>query len=107
MLTHPAALVFCVVLVLLGAFQLALAARASWGRFAWGGGHQRPPPALRIASLVSILIYAVFAIIVLESAGMIAILPSTDIVRIGNWVIAGYWALGIIMNAISLSKPER
>ena len=67
----------------------------------------RLPAALRIGSLVSILIYAVFAIIVLERAGLIAVLPSPDIARMGIWVIAGYLALGIVMNAISRSPPER
>ena len=107
MLSQPAALTFCAVIALLGAFQLALAAGAPWGRLAWGGGHARLPAALRIGSLVSILIYAVFAIIVLERAGLIAVLPSPDIARMGIGVIAGYLALGIVMNAISRSPPER
>jgi hypothetical protein len=107
MLSPPAALTFTAVIALLGAFQLALAAGAPWGRLAWGGGQARLPTALRIGSLVSILIYAAFAIIVLERAGLIAVLPSPDIARMGIWVIAGYLALGIVMNAISRSPPER
>jgi hypothetical protein len=106
MWTQPAALAFCVVIGLLGVFQLALAAGAPLGRFAWGGAHERLPTGFRIGSLVSIVIYAVFAIIVLERAGMIALLPF-DIAGIGIWVITAYIGLGVVMNAISRSKPER
>lgn len=107
MLSQPAALVFSVTISLLSVFQLALAAGAPWGRLAWGGGRERLPAALRIGSLVSILIYAVFATIVLERAGLIAVLPSPEIARVGAWIIASYMALGIVMNAISRSRPER
>lgn len=107
MLSEPAALAFTVTIGLLGVFQLALASGAPWGRLAWGGGHERLPTAFRIGSLLSILVYAVFATIVLERAGLIAVLPSAEIARIGAWIIAGYSALGIIMNAISRSVPER
>jgi hypothetical protein len=107
MLSQPAALVFSVTIGLLGVFQLALAAGAPWGRLAWGGGHERLPTGYRIGSLVSILVYAVFAAIVLERAGLLAVLPSPEIARAGAWIIAGYMALGIVMNAISRSLPER
>ena len=107
MLSQPAAFVFSVTIGLLGLFQLALAAGAPWGRLAWGGGHERLPTGYRIGSLVSILVYAVFAAIVLERAGLLAVLPSPEIARVGAWIIAGYMALGIVMNAISRSLPER
>ena len=107
MWTQPAALLFCVVIGGLGVFQLALAAGAPLGRFAWGGGHERLPPRFRIASLVSIMIYAAFAIVTLERARLAALLPSPDIASVGAWVITAYMGLGILMNAISRSKPER
>lgn len=107
MLSQPAALVFSIAIGLLGLFQLALACGAPWGRLAWGGGHERLPTAFRIGSVISIAVYAVFAIIVLERAGLIAVLPSPEIARVGAWIIAGYMALGIVMNAISRSLPER
>jgi hypothetical protein len=107
MLTQPSALVFSTVIALLGVFQLALAIGAPWGRLAWGGGHERLPPALRIGSLISILVYAIFAIIVLEQARLIALLPSAEIASVGIWVIAAYMALGVVVNAISRSRPER
>lgn len=107
MWTQPAAFVFCTIIALLGVFQLALAAGAPLGRFAWGGGHERLPVGYRIGSLVSIAVYAAFAIIVLERSGVIALLPSPDIARVGIWIVTGYMGLGILMNAISRSAPER
>lgn len=107
MLSQPAALVFSVTIGLLGLFQLALAAGAPWGRLAWGGGHERLPAALRIGSLVSTVVYAVFATIVLERAGLIAVLPSLEVASTGAWIIVAYLTLGIVMNAISRSLPER
>jgi len=102
-----AAILFCFLLAGLGAFQLALAAGAPLGRFAWGGGQERLSPGLRIGSLVSILIYAAFAVIALERAGLVRLLPDASIAGIGIWVIVGYSALGVLMNAISRSRPER
>ena len=51
------AIVFAGLLGFLAAFQVALACGAPLGRFAWGGAHTRLPASLRIASVVSILIY--------------------------------------------------
>jgi len=101
-----AAVLLTVVLALLAVFQLALAAGAPWGRFAWGGKERVLPRNLRIGSAVSIVIYALIAVIALDRAGVIDVLP--DLVsRIAIWVVFGYFCLGTVMNAISRSKPER
>ena len=50
----PFALALTVILAALAVFQLALAAGAPLGRFAWGGSHEVLPPRLRVGSLVSI-----------------------------------------------------
>ena len=102
-----AAIAFCALLVALALFQLALAAGAPLGRFAWGGGHGRLPARLRIGSLVAIAIYAAFAAIVLERAGLVRLLPYAEIAGVGIWVVVAYLATGVAMNAISRSKPER
>jgi hypothetical protein len=102
-----AAITFSAVIASLGIFQLALAAGAPWGRLAWGGGHAQLPTSLRIGSLISILVYAVFAIVVLERAGLVVLLPLPEIARTGVWVVAAYMTLGIVVNAISRSTPER
>lgn len=105
--TDIAAIAFCLLLGGLALFQLALAAGAPLGGFAWGGGHERLPVKLRIGSLAAIVIYAAFALIVLERAGLVSLLPYASIARIGIWIVIAYLALGVAMNALSRSKPER
>lgn len=100
------AIILTVVLVGLTGFQLALAVGAPWGHFAWGGQHRVLPVGLRIGSVVSILIYAVIAVIAWDRVGTIDVFPDL-FSEVAMWVIFGYFVLGIAMNAISRSKPER
>lgn len=107
MSSEAAAVIFCILLAGLAIFQLALALGAPLGRFAWGGAHERLPKNLRIGSIIAIAIYAAFAVIALDCAGLLDILPSAAIANVGIWVIVAYLALGAVMNAISRAKPER
>ncbi|KHL10582.1 hypothetical protein CLV56_2003 [Mumia flava] len=102
-----AASLFCTVLVGLAAFQVALAAGAPLGRYAWGGSHVVLPTRLRVGSVVAIVIYAVFAAVVLADAGMVALGLPEPVIGVLTWVIAGYLAIGTIMNAASRSRAER
>lgn len=102
----PYAIALTVMLVGLAAFQLALALGAPWGHFAWGGQHRVLPTGLRIGSGVSILIYALIAVVAWDRVGAIDVFPDL-FSDIGMWVIFGYFVLGIVLNAISRSKPER
>ncbi len=102
----PFALALTVVLAALAVFQLALVLGAPLGRFAWGGQHRVLPARLRIGSAVSILIYAVIALIAWDRVGAIDLFPDA-FSQIAMWVIFAYFALGIVMNAISRSKQER
>lgn len=97
----------CVVLGLLAVFQLALAAGAPLGRFAWGGQSRVLRTRLRIGSVVSIVIYAFIAVVLLERAFLIHVLGNSGFVRVAAWVVFAYFVLGILMNAISRSRPER
>jgi hypothetical protein len=90
----------------LGLFQASLVAGAPLGHFAWGGQHRVLPPPLRAGSAVAIVLYALFAAIILQRAGLVALLP-TVVVDIGIWIVLGYLVLGIGVNAISRSRPER
>ncbi|QXQ10808.1 hypothetical protein [Paeniglutamicibacter sp. Y32M11] len=102
-----AAIIFVAVLSLLLLFQLALALGAPWGRFAWGGQHPGVlPQGHRIASAFSILLYGFMAIVVLNRAGFLVVL-SDSFSRVGIWVVFTIFALGVVLNAISRSKPER
>ena len=101
------ALLACAILAGLAIFQAALAAGAPLGRMAWGGGHTVLPKKLRVASAVSIALYALFAYTALAKAGLAPPLFNGTVTGVATWVLTAYFALGIIMNAISRSKPER
>jgi hypothetical protein len=95
-----------VVLAGLAVFQALLVAGQPFGRFAWGGQHVVLPTGLRVGSAVSIALYAGFAVLILSAAGALAVLPA-GFVDVAIWILTGYFALGIAMNAISRSRPER
>ncbi len=101
-----AAIVLTVLLALLAAFQIALIAGAPWGRFAWGGQERVLSTRRRWGSAVSIVIYAVIALIALDRVGIVALIPD-PLAVVCAWVVFGYFCLGIVLNAISRSKPER
>jgi hypothetical protein len=64
------------------------------------------PRRLRIASAASVVLYAGFAAVLLSRAG---IMPGGDslVIRVLTWVLFAYFAVGIVMNAISRSRAER
>lgn len=88
-------------------FQAVLALGAPLGRFAWGGRHRVLPPPLRVGSLVSIVIYALLAAIVLARDDLLSTGVPASVLRVATWVVAGYFVLGTAMNLASRSKPER
>ena len=102
----PFAIALTIILAALAIFQLALIFGAPIGQFAWGGGHRVLPARLRIGSAVAIVIYAFIVVVAFDRLGAIDVFPDAFSV-IAMWVIFGYFILGIVMNAISRSKPER
>ncbi|SFR92954.1 hypothetical protein SAMN04487846_0725 [Microbacterium sp. cf046] len=102
----PFALALTVLLGLLTLLQLALIFGAPLGAFAWGGQHRVLPARLRIGSAVSILIYALIVVIAWDRVGAIDLFDGL-FSEVAMWVIFAYFTLGIAMNAISRSKPER
>lgn len=104
-MAQTAAVIVCLLLGALAIFQAGLALGAPWGRLAWGGQHERLPTRLRVASAVSILLYALFAAVVLDRADVVDVLP--DVVsRAGTWALTAYFGLGVGLNGISRSRPE-
>lgn len=97
------AVLFCVLLAALAVFQVALIAGAPWGRFAWGGQDAVLPRSKRVGSVVSVALYALFCVVALLSDGG----DEPLVVSIAMWVIAVYLTLGIALNAVSRSRPER
>ncbi|MGO4190227.1 hypothetical protein AB4Y67_01040 [Arthrobacter sp. YAF17] len=106
-LDQLSALLACVILAGLAIFQAALAAGAPLGRLAWGGGHTVLPKKLRVASAVSIALYALFAYTALAKAVLAPPLINGTVTGVAAWVLTAYFGLGIVMNGISRSKPER
>jgi hypothetical protein len=106
-LVHVAALAACAVLAGLAVFQAALVTGAPLGRFAWGGQYNVLPAGLLVGSAVSIVLYAAFGYVALAKAGRVPAVGNETVTAVIAWVLTGYFALGVLMNAISRSKPER
>ena len=102
-----AAIAATLVLAGLAVFQLLLASGRPWGRFAWGGQHDVLPTRWRIGSLVSVVLYAVMAALLLDRAGVVDTGLPAGVVTVGTWVVTGYFALGIVANLASRSRAER
>jgi predicted anti-sigma-YlaC factor YlaD len=100
------AVVGCALLGALAVFQALLAAGRPLGRFAWGGQHEVLPTGLRAGSVVSIALYAGFAVLMLSAAEGLDVLRPR-FVDVAIWVLTAYFAVGIGMNALSRSRPER
>jgi hypothetical protein len=97
-----------VILVILIAFQLALALGAPWGKAAYGGVWEGTlPRGIRINSLVfGVLLYPLVVLYVLDAGGVaeFGFLRAEGIVL---WVLACFFVAGTVMNAISRSRIER
>ncbi|WP_251858514.1 hypothetical protein [Herbiconiux sp. L3-i23] len=103
------ALAFCLVLLALAVFQVALIAGAPLGHLAWGGRDRVLPRGKRIGSVISVVLYVLFGLVALERAEITGLVPDSfdGALFIAMWVIAGYLAVGILLNAASRSKQER
>ena len=102
----PFAFALTVVLSALAVFQIALSAGAPLGRFAWGGQQAVLSPRLRVGSLLSVAVYALIAVIAWNRLGAVDLFPAPFAV-VAMWVVFAYFCVGVVMNAISRSAPER
>jgi len=102
-----AAYIALVVLTLLAVFQIALIFGAPIGRFAWGGQRRVLPLKLRLGSLLSLALYDTFGLFLMSKAGIWELIQSEWVLQLGLWIFTAYFALGVIVNGISRSKPER
>ncbi len=102
-----ATVIILILLAALAVFQALLIAGLPYGNLAWGGAHKVLPKHLRIGSTVSILIYAAIAVVILEQSGFTSLINNPEAVQVAAWVVTGYFFLGVPMNALSRSRPER
>lgn len=102
-----AAYTFAALILVVSAFQLALAAGAPWGHLAMGGKFPgRFPPTLRVAALVQLALLVAFAAIVLIRSGLL--LPEWQATsRVLIWIVVGFSALSLAMNLATPSRWER
>lgn len=89
----------------LGVLQVLVAAGRPYGRLVWGGQHEVLPRRFRIGSAVAVVLYALFAWVLLARADIVAGPPG--VVGTAAWVLVAYFAFGIALNAISRSRAER
>jgi hypothetical protein len=95
-------LALAVALLVLAAFQVALALGAPWGAAAWGGSNDGMLPAgLRVGSAVAASVWVVAALVVLRR------LLGPVGRRRTLLVVAVYSSLGVVLNAASPSSLER
>jgi len=80
-----------------------VAAGRPHGRLVWGGRHEVLPRRMRIASALSVPVYAAIAVVLILRAADSAT-PAADAAA---WVITAYFAIGIAVNGISRSRAER
>lgn len=97
--------VAAVVLAALSVLQVMVAAGRPYGRLVWGGAHDVLPRRLRVGSALSVLVYAAIAVALFWRAGAFG--EPGIVAAVVAWVIVGYFALGIVLNALSRSRAER
>jgi hypothetical protein len=101
------AVAFCVILAALAVLQAGLIAGLPWGRLAWGGKNRVLPASGRTGSVIAIVLYVAFALVALNSAGVVGPLPNKVLSEVLMWIVAGYLTLSIVPNLLSKSPPER
>lgn len=101
------AILATLILLGLGVFQLLLILGKPLGEYAWGGQNKVLPTKLRAASATSILLYVIFAWIILAWSGVVTTNASRAWLYTGMWILTIYFATGVLLNLASRSKKER
>src|SRR5215210_3804464 len=106
-LRRIAAFLYAIISLGVVAFQIGLAAGAPWGAYAMGGAFPGQfPPALRIAALVQAALIVGMAAVVLARAGLV-LATWSRVSRWLVWVVVAFAAVGLVLNLITPSAPER
>ncbi len=106
-ISQLASIIGTLIFLCLAIFQLLIAAGKPYGEYAWGGQHKILPKSLRIGSILSIGIYTLFSIILIDASSLMNLLPEGIIKTYGIWFLIVYLAIGVFLNSISRSKKER
>ncbi len=107
MLGQVSAIIASIILIGLMVFQFMLILGRPLGHYAWGGQHKVLPTKLRVGSVVAILIYILSIVILLDESGVTSVISNSFLNQYGIWVLCIYFLIGVPLNALSRSKPER
>ena len=100
-----AAYIACTIFATFAVFQFLLILGAPLGRYTQGGYHIVLPTNRRIICAISIVLYLVFALIILDQARLVDIFD--PISNIGIWILTLFFFINTLVNGISRSKQER
>jgi len=100
------ALVACAILGCLALLQLSLIAGAPLGRFVWGGENAVLPRRHRALSAGAIVVYAIFATVILQAVGVVRVLSSST-GQEAIYAVAACCFVGFIVSAMTRSPSER
>lgn len=95
----------CAVLAALTIFQTLLLFGAPLGRYTQGGRNVVLSPEQRAVCAISIVLYFIFALIILNQAQLVTVFDA--IADVGIWILVVFFFIGVGMNGISRSKHER
>lgn len=97
-----ATVLFGIVIVL----QLLLALGILPVTMAWGGTQTELTLGLRLASLATVIILALFAYVIRRRAGLIGDPPPSTLIKVLSWVITAFMVLNTLGNLVSQSTAE-
>ena len=107
MIVLIAAIIAVAIFVVISVIQLLLAIGLPLGKLAFGGKYEKLPTNMRIMSIVSIGIFTVASIAILERAGLLIIFNIPIFTLVFVWIIAIYLAFNTMLNIMSKSKQEK
>ena len=88
-------------------FQILLALGLPLGHAAFGGANALLSAKLRVASVISALLFVAAFYVVLARGGLLGVASESVIVRITIWVFAAIFGLSTLANIASRSRWER
>lgn len=103
---QTATLIALIILTALTVVQILAACALPVGRLLWGGTKRVLPVGMRWASAGAVVLYAVFAyILIVQSADLP--LNGSGVIMVLSWVLFGYLVLATFGNLRSRSRAER
>ncbi len=88
-------------------FQILLAMGLPLGHAAFGGSNAVLSAKLRVASVISALLFVAAFYVVLARGGLLGVASESVTVRITIWVLAAIFGLSTLANIASRSRWER